>query len=596
MKTRTIEIEGITHERKAAAATRRFPVSVSSSTPVPRRDPLTGERFDEVLSHEDGAVDLSRSPLPVLEGHDRTRTNVGIVTALRLDGGRLRGELVLGESQRAHELAADITAGIVTALSVGYQITAEARDEKAKRVTATRWQPFEVSIVSIPADPSVGINRSLTVNDQTSNTPNVENRDVLGERERIAEITTLVSRHGLDGLGHDLVTQGVPLDKARARILDALAARSDADASDTHGRADVGGNGGNDFRRAAIDSLLLRAGIPVAKPHAAAGDVSASVYDLARTCLSRAGLPGGQARGPELIKRAATTGDFPAVLEGALHASLRNGYENEPASHRAWVRVAPFEDFRPASRPILGSAPDLNLVLEGAEYTHGYFSDDGTSYTIAKYGRIVALTWEAIVNDNLSAFLRVQPALGQAARRLEADLVYALFPLNSGAGPTMNDSKALFHADHDNIATGSASLATLLDFARALLRKQTGVGGGYLSLVPKFWIVPAESETAAETILANASRAMTSERTTPEWVKSLQLVVEPRLASTSAYLAADPAQIDTVELGLLEENLAGPYIETEQGFGTDQFQWKVRHTAGVKALDYRGLVKMTISG
>ena len=60
-------------------------------------------------------------------------------------------------------------------------------------------------------------------------------------------------------------------------------------------------------------------------------------------------------------------------------------------------------------------------VLEGAEYTHGYFSDDGTGYSVAKYGKIIALTWEALVNDNLGAFLRVQPALGQAARRLEAD-------------------------------------------------------------------------------------------------------------------------------------------------------------------------------
>ena len=46
----------------------------------------------------------------------------------------------------------------------------------------------------------------------------------------------------------------------------------------------------------------------------------------------------------------------------------------------------------------------------------------------------MSLTWETLVNDNLSAFLRVQPALAQAARRGEADTVYALFALNAGAG------------------------------------------------------------------------------------------------------------------------------------------------------------------
>jgi phage major head subunit gpT-like protein len=77
-----------------------------------------------------------------------------------------------------------------------------------------------------------------------------------------------------------------------------------------------------------------------------------------------------------------------------------------------------------------------------------YFSDDGTEYAVQKYGKIIALTWEALVNDNLGAFLRVQPALGQAARRLEADLVYSLFALNSGAGPAMQDGTNLFQINH----------------------------------------------------------------------------------------------------------------------------------------------------
>jgi hypothetical protein len=41
--------------------------------------------------------------------------------------------------------------------------------------------------------------------------------------------------------------------------------------------------------------------------------------------------------------------------------------------------------------------------------------------------------------------------------------------------------------------------------------------------------------------------------------------------------------------------MSGPHLETEQGFDTDETRWKVRHTAGAKALDFRGLVKMPIS-
>lgn len=609
MLNRTITIDLGDRERKEAATARRFPVSVSSEAPVKRRDWETGQLFDEVLSHKPGAVDLSRAPLPVLEGHDRSKVNVGVVTGLKLDGPRLRGELVLGSSQRAQELADDISAGIITGLSVGYTITKEERDEKAKRITATRWQAFEVSIVPVPADVTVGINRSQNMDDTTSTTSTTDAAELAtrAERTRVTEIQALVtrSRLGADFAG-ELVSQGVTLDRARELILDRLATASDASAPSSHLRSgevvrfSAGNDYTDDFRAAAVDALLIRSGLRVEKPHAAARDVSASVYDLARVCLSRAGksgsrMFGGEARGPELLKRAAGTGDFPAILEGALHAAVRNGYENEPSSHRAWVRVAPFSDFRSASRPILGSAPDLDHLLEHSEYKHGYYSDEGTSYAVAKYGKIVALTWEALLADNLGAFIRVQPSLGQAARRLEAGLVYDLFALNSAGGPTMGDGTALFHANHKNLVASATFDATQLGLGRTLMRKQTALGGGYLSLVPKFLIVPAEKEQAAEILLANASRKVTSEKATAEWVASLQLVVEPRLASTGVFLAADPSQIDTCELGLLEENIDGPHIETEQKFDTDESRWKVRHAAGAKFLDYRGIVKMVVT-
>src|SRR3990172_10290583 len=155
--TRQLDIE--ISERKADAVPRRFPVSVSSETPIQRRDRY-GEVWSEVLSHAAGAVNLERQPLPVLEGHDRSKVNIGHVTGLRIEGAKLGGELVLGASQRAMELAADISGGIIRSLSVGFTIDEETRDEKNSRITATRWTPYEVSLVACPAVSTVGVNRS----------------------------------------------------------------------------------------------------------------------------------------------------------------------------------------------------------------------------------------------------------------------------------------------------------------------------------------------------------------------------------------------------------------------------------------------------
>src|SRR4051794_39439147 len=104
-------------ERKASAdGLKRFAATISTETPVRRRD-YRGE-YDEVLSHAPGAVNLEREPLPLLESHDHSQVNIGRVANLRLDGGKLRGEVVFGTSARAQELATDAEAGIATSLSV----------------------------------------------------------------------------------------------------------------------------------------------------------------------------------------------------------------------------------------------------------------------------------------------------------------------------------------------------------------------------------------------------------------------------------------------------------------------------------------------
>jgi phage major head subunit gpT-like protein len=399
-----------------------------------------------------------------------------------------------------------------------------------------------------------------------------------------------------------LIRDGVSLDAARAAILNALVDRSESYGGPRPGGVRLDASTADEFRQAAVDALLLRAGVPVPRVHPAARDVSASVLDLARTCLSRAGrtVRGGSV--DLLVRQAMTTSDFPLLLADSVGKALRTGFETEPASHREWVRVVPVRDFRDQTRPILGSAPDLEAVLEHGEYTSGPMSEDSTSYHVAKYGRIVSLTWETLVNDDLGAFLRVVPALGQAARRKEADLVYALFAENGGTGPTMQDNEVLFHATHANITASASALdAAALGAGRTLLRRQTAVGGGQLSLVPAFLIVAPEYETTAENLLAAATRVRTgsvevgTDAARPEWIARLTLVVEPRLTDAAVYLATAPTQIDTVELGHLPENADGPVIVEERAFVMDAMSWKARHVVGVKALDWRGLVQIPIS-
>src|SRR5690606_13889086 len=150
------------------------------------------------------------------------------------------------------------------------------------------------------------------------------------------------------------------------------------------------------------------------------------LHGIARACVDRSGRH-SDGRPGDVIRAAMSTSDFPAILENSLGKALRSGYESEQQTFTAWTRKVEVPDFKPQSRVILGSAPDLKLVLEGGEYEYGSMDEDKATYKVDKYGRMVRFTWEAMVNDDLGSFLRTTQAMGLAAARAEADNIYGTF-------------------------------------------------------------------------------------------------------------------------------------------------------------------------
>ncbi len=139
---------------------RTVEVAFSSETPVPR---WFG---DEVLDHSPGAMSQERlsNGAPVLWNHDKD-VQIGVVEESRIDGDRTgRAKLRFSKSGRAAEIWADIVDGVIRHVSVGYFIRAiktEEREGQRDKVTITEWEPYEISMTSVPADPTVGVGRSV---------------------------------------------------------------------------------------------------------------------------------------------------------------------------------------------------------------------------------------------------------------------------------------------------------------------------------------------------------------------------------------------------------------------------------------------------
>lgn len=124
---------------------------------------------DEILDHTDGAIDFSRlrSGGAVLMDHNWT-DQVGVVESVRIDADRVARAIVrFSRSARGQEIFNDIIDGIRTNISVGYfihEMVLEKQGEDKDSYRVTKWEPFEISIVAVPADPTVGIGRSADKN------------------------------------------------------------------------------------------------------------------------------------------------------------------------------------------------------------------------------------------------------------------------------------------------------------------------------------------------------------------------------------------------------------------------------------------------
>jgi len=122
---------------------------------------------NEVLSHDNGCMDLTRlnDAAPLLWNHNRDDM-IGVVETARMGSDkRAYATVRFGTSAKADEILSDVRAGIIRNVSFGYRINEmDVLDAKSEDPTyvATSWTPFEVSLVSIPADQSVGIGRSET--------------------------------------------------------------------------------------------------------------------------------------------------------------------------------------------------------------------------------------------------------------------------------------------------------------------------------------------------------------------------------------------------------------------------------------------------
>lgn len=599
---------------------RTVELSFSSETPY-------GRWFgDEILCHDEECINLERFNNglgTVLFNHDRDAV-VGHIEKVWLEDNRGKALVRFDTDEQSETIFQKVQSGTLQGVSVGYAIyryeVLEDEDTKSTNgrfngpaYVVTDWEPLEISIVSVPADPTVGVGRSAeeihtSIDTQEDNTrmdqeKTLEVQEVKStpvetgitqedlqkameqERKRTSEITALFRDFDVEG-ADEAIVMGVSVDEARAMVMDQLRARNKG-VSVTMGEAES-----DKFRAAAQDAVLMAAGIPVAEPAAGAQELRGhSMVELAREALQREGLKANFGDNMELARAAInSTSTFPAIMSNLANKSVMVGFNEAETTYQIWAGKGSNRDFKEAARVALSEAGNLELVPEGGQFQQDFLGEASARTKVATYGKLFSLTRQAIINDDLGLFSKIATKYGSAAKRLVNKMVYAQLTGNV----KMQDNIALFDTNHGNVAgTGEALSVKAIAKAITAMRRQKGItGDATLNITPKYLVVPPELEmTAYQIVNSTAAVDGVNSGVVNPYKGRFVVVADAELTDPDAwYLVADASQHDTIEVTYLN-GVETPRLETRQGFDVDGIEYKVAFDCGVSALDFRGVFK-----
>jgi hypothetical protein len=381
------------------------------------------------------------------------------------------------------------------------------------------------------------------------------------------------------------------------------------------------------FRSIAETAMLVRSGYPTAKLDSKiVADLdktdfrSGSLLMLARKCLERSGVRGAAYMGNSDVARAildssrATTAqgsaDFPYITSAAANKFLMKGYTEANTTYQLWVGDQPLNDFKQNKLINTTGMSDMNVVKESENPKFAKMGDKGEYITLYKIGLAWNLSFEAITNDDKSAFSTVPEKFARSVQRKKNRDCYTLLFGTAAAGPTMNeDSHTLIDTTyHKNLgAPAVPSTASLAD-ARSLLRKiilpqpdKTSVNQ-YTNAAIKNIITGTKYESAWEIVLNSPTVIATSGTANsqanplamnPFAGKGIQLIVDPvidELTANGWWFAADVNDIQHI----IQATLAGEEAPQIRSGPTEIGQargivWDVMSIYAFGAADWRGI-------
>ena len=297
---------------------------------------------------------------------------------------------------------------------------------------------------------------------------------------------------------------------------------------------------------------------------------------------------------PRITEADTTTASFSYLLGTSMNKRLLKDYQAWPAEWQRFCSVVPIKDFKQQTRVRLGAFGSLSTVAEDTAYSTISLTDTAATYVPTKRGNLVTVSRETIINDDLMAIKQIPTKLAVAAAYTLAEFVYAFLSTN----PNIFDGSALFTsgAPHNNLGASALSTGAMQTGVTAM-REQTNFAGKRIGLRPKYLVVPPELEFTSMVVTKSAGVPGSNNNDINPMLGYVTPIVSPQLSSsTQWFFVADPAVVDTIEIGFVGGQV-NPALFIQDlplyglNFTQDVISYKIRHEYGAAVVDYRGLYR-----
>jgi len=427
------------------------------------------------------------------------------------------------------------------------------------------------------------------------------------EIARTSEITELGKRHGESEIAARAVKEGWDVNEAAYHILQASKTHADQESGVfTVGASKSGSNGNVKSIEAAVLMSTGRASDDVlAKTYDDQTLESADkmrnigICDLARMCAQIDGIPLGSSIDHIDTVRAAFSGtSLSGILGDSARKVMLNAYKGADSTAKIISKKLNARDFKTHKGHRMTASMDMEKVGQTGELKHGTLGEESYSYSVDTYGRMIGLTRQDVINDDLGAFMEVPELVGKgAAKALE--LIFWTMVLG-------NDDD-FFGTDNSNYdaSAGTSLDSESLSEAVAKMREQKDASGHPAGARPKYLLVPPGLEQTARELFVSTNIAVGggSSKTRQPTENTHKNMYTPVVcdylsdsnitgySSTAWYLLADPTQIPAFGIAYLRGNEAPTIEEVNPSPDYLGRMWRGYFDFGVCQVDYRGGVK-----